>query len=168
MGYQTVFDGEFKLNKPLKKKQIEYLKKFAETRRMKRNSIETEKLPDPVRKAVKLPIGVEGGYFVGDTEDFGQGRTPDIIDYNSPPNGQPGLWNQWVPNEDGTAITWDGGEKFYSYVEWLRYIIGHFLAPWGYVLNGEVTWSGEEQGDVGIIICKNNKVAVKHGKIVYE
>lgn len=71
----------------------------------------------------------------------------------------PGYYCQWVPTGDGTGITWDGGEKFYEYVEWLEYIIEHFLVPKGYVLNGAVRYQGEEIGDVGRIEVKDNKVA---------
>jgi hypothetical protein len=47
-----------------------------------------------------------------------QGHDLSIIDHNYPPENQPGLWCQWIPNEDGTAICWDGGEKFYNSIEW--------------------------------------------------
>ncbi len=56
------------------------------------------------------------------------------------------------------AIVWDGGEKFYYYSDWLVYLIHKVLAPNGYVLNGVVTWQGEETGDVGEIIVENNRV----------
>ena len=90
-----------------------------------------------------------------------------MTDSNKPPTGQPGLWCQWTPNDDGTAIVWDGGEKFYDYVAWLEYLVKNFLKPWGYVLNGTVNWSGEDQGDVGKIVAKDNKVSKVRGKIVY-
>lgn len=75
--------------------------------------------------------------------------------------GMPSYYCQWVPNEDGTAIQWDGGEKFRGYMEWLEYIIGAFLIPWGYTLNGEVHWSGDEVRDVGKIIVVDNLVTKK-------
>lgn len=28
---------------------------------------------------------------------------------------------------DGTAIQWDGGEKFYASSEWMQYLIKHFF-----------------------------------------
>jgi hypothetical protein len=55
-------------------------------------------------------------------------------------------------------IEWDTGEKFYDYVEWLEYIIYNFLAPKGYVLNGNVEWYGEDRADVGTIVVKSNIV----------
>lgn len=60
----------------------------------------------------------------------------------------------------GTAIEWDGGEKFYNYVEWLEYLMGNFLIPWGYRLSGVVTWSGDHRGDEGSIIVDGNKIRV--------
>jgi hypothetical protein len=38
----------------------------------------------------------------------------------------------------------------------LEYLIDHFLAPWGYVLNGEVNWQGEREDDTGKIIVADN------------
>jgi hypothetical protein len=105
---------------------------------------------------------------VGGKEDFGQGQDDSIVNYNTPPSGQPSLWCQWVPNENGTAIEWDGGEKFYEYVDWIEYLISNFLAPWGYVLNGEVEWSGEDRDDRGMIIIDNNIVTTKRAVVSYE
>ena len=49
-----------------------------------------------------------GPYAVADT-GF---RGPDVKDYNRPPQGQPGLWCDWTPTDDGSAIRWNGTEKF--------------------------------------------------------
>lgn len=168
MGYTTDFWGEFKVEPALKPEHAAYLKKFNETRRMKRNADEAEKLADPVREAACLPIGPEGSFFVGGLGWAGQDEDPSIVEYNDPPVGQPGLWCQWQSNEDGTAIEWDGGEKFYYYTEWLEYIIENFLYPWGYVLNGEVQWQGEESDDMGKLVVKNNEVSEKRAVITYE
>ena len=168
MVYTTDFDGKFDLDKPLTDAHHLYLTKFAETRRMKRNAEVAEGLYDPIRKAAGLPIGLQGACFVGTGVDMGQGHDESVLDHNTPPKGQPGLWCQWVPNDAGTAIEWDYSEKFYAYVDWIEYLIYHFLKPWGYVLNGEVEWDGEERGDIGIIIIRDNKVEIKHGKISYE
>lgn len=125
-------------------------------------------MPDPVRIAAGLPIGGQGGYFVGSMKDCGQEETHDVIDYNNPPNGQPEIWCQWTPTEDGTAIEWNGMEKFCNYVEWIKYLITHFLAPWGYVLAGSVEWQGEESSDKGRLVISNNVVRTQKGKTVYR
>ncbi len=146
MGYTTDFSGQFELDKPLAPKMKKFLTMFNETRRMKRN--------------VDEAFGIDGEFFVFGTGSFGQDRDDSIVDYNQQPSTQPSLWCQWVPNEDGTAIEWDGGEKFYAYSEWLFYIINKILAPNGYTLNGTVIWQGEETGDVGKIHVVNNVVTV--------
>lgn len=174
MGYSTDFNGEFNLDKPLTSAHKAYLEAFAGTRRMKRDAYTTEDRSDPVRLAAGLPIGLDGGYFVGEGGQAGQAdmnadyEKIGIVAYNYPPGGQPGLWCQWVPNDDGTAISWDGGEKFYNYIEWIEYLIRHFINPWGYVLNGEVEWFGEDSNDRGMICIEDNVVKVKIAKIVYE
>lgn len=75
--------------------------------------------------------------------------------------GFPGFWCDWVPNEDGTTIEWNGGEKFYNYVEWLEHIIKHFIEPWGRKLNGVIEWRGEDWDDAGRIIVTDNKITVE-------
>ena len=165
MGYHTDFSGEFSVTPTLKLKHKNYLNAFAKTRRMKRNEALAEELTDKVRLKVALPIGHDGAYFVGNPDDYGQSHDASIIDYNCPPYGQPGLWCQWMPNEDGDAILWDGVEKFYNYVQWIEYIIKNFLAPWGYKLNGEVEWHGEDHDDIGKIVIKDNVVTTKSATI---
>ncbi len=80
----------------------------------------------------------------------------------------PSFYCQWVPTEDGRGLEWDGGEKFYNYVQWLEYLINKFFIPWGIKLNGEIEWEGEESGDLGKIIVTNNVVEVKEGRVVYD
>jgi hypothetical protein len=82
--------------------------------------------------------------------------------------GMPGFWCQWVASDDGKRLEHDGGEKFYDYVEWLEYLIEHFIKPWGRKLNGECPWQGEENDDRGRIVVKDNIVTVQEGKVVYE
>lgn len=174
MGYHTDFDGSFQVEPPLKPEHRAYLEKFSGTRRMRRVPAITAARPDPIREAAGLPVGRDGAYFVGAGGHAGQEpeegplganrKKLGIIDYNSPPAGQPGLWCQWTPTEDGEAIVWDGGEKFYDYVEWLQYLIAHFLKPWGYVLNGKVEWEGEERSDFGVICVEANEVSIRSGR----
>jgi hypothetical protein len=161
VGYHTHFEGLFRLDRPLAPEHKAYLEAFCHTRRMRRNAKKASQLPDPVRESARLPIGPQGGYFVGGGGWKGQDEDNSILDYNRPPWGQPGLWCQWIPTEDGNAIHWDGGEKFYDYVEWIGYLIEHFLLPWGYRLSGEVLWEGEEFEDRGVIAIENNEVRTK-------
>lgn len=45
------------------------------------------------------------------------------------PDEQPGFWCDWVPCWEGCCLAFNGNEKFYSPVSWLRYLIDHFLRP---------------------------------------
>ena len=168
MGYTTDFSGSFSLNTSLTDAHAAYLRKFAETRRMERKQTIASTLPDPIRKAVGLPIGKQGAYFVGGGGHCGQATDASIVNSNGEPSGQPGLWCQWVPTENNDAIEWDGGEKFYHYTEWLSYLIEHFLKPWGYILNGEVEWFGEDRDDRGKILVTDNIISIKTATIVWE
>lgn len=86
---------------------------------------------------------------------------PEIPDYP---------WCQWVPNEDGTAIVYTENEiSGYYCTEWLAYIVKTFLEPWGYVLNGRATWSGEDYSDpdLGVIVVRDNEVREADAVITY-
>lgn len=160
MGYTTEFEGAFKIEPALKPEHKAYLAKFADVRHMRRDPIAAEKMPDPLRHAVDLPIGVEGEHYVGSTAHAGQDRRGEggVLDFNAEPSMCPGLWCQWTPSDDGAELAWDGGEKFYNYVEWLEYLIDTYLAPWGYKVSGEVTWQGESHRDNGKIRVEKNTV----------
>jgi hypothetical protein len=159
MGYTTEFSGSVSINPPLNEAEIAFLNKFAEVRHMDR---------------------IKGPYFVDGSDSFGQGHDGDIRDYNRPGIGQPGLWCQWIPTEDGTEIEWDGGEKFYEATAWMEYIIDHFLSPTAvakdklpflqanHTVNGEIDADGEDSGDVWKLVVKNNKVTEKRGRVVYD
>lgn len=73
----------------------------------------------------------------------------------------------WEPTPDGTSIRWSEHTKFYDYDVWLRYLIAHFLAPRGYVLNGEVRYSGESDSDEGVITVAQNVVAMRNTVTYY-
>jgi hypothetical protein len=150
----------------LRPEHAAYLLKFSETRRMRRDATKAARLPDPIREAAGLPVGEEGAYFVGGSGFMGQDDDESVLDFNTPPSGQPGLWCQWQPREDGAVIAWSGGEKFYEYVPWLEYLIDRFLRPWGCVVNGEMIWQGEEPDDRGIITVKENQVTAE--PILYD
>jgi hypothetical protein len=160
MGYTTDFTGEFTLDRPLKPEHQKYLLLFSETRRMCRDPMKALMLPDPVRISAGVPLGIEAEYFTGGEGFAGQVKDNSVVNNNQPPRTQPGLWCQWIPNEEGTAISWDGAEKFYYFIEWIQYIVENFLNTWDYVLNGEVSWVGEDYEDKGIILIKDNAVTI--------
>jgi hypothetical protein len=164
MGYTTTFRGKFKLDRPMKVEHAAYINKFSDTRRMKRDPKKAEALSDPIRLAADLPIGQDGQFFVGGRGFAGQDRDDSILEYNDPPRTQPGLWCQWVVSGSGQFIQWNRGEKFYDYTAWLQYICDNFLKRWGYVLNGQVTWRGEDHGDIGLLEVIDNEVVAHHGR----
>lgn len=150
MGYSTDFVGTLSFNRPVITPHRDYINRFAYVRHVKRHRY-GETSPDTVRTNVGLPFGKEGCYYVGGNEDAY------VIDYNTPPDGQPGLWCQWVINDFG-ELEWDNGEKFYCYIQWINYLIEHFFSLWDYKLTGEIKWQGEDTSDKGNIIVKSNDV----------
>lgn len=154
MGYNTTFKGHIEVNPPLNEKEIDYLTKFSNSRRMKRDN---------------------GPYFVDGSNGAEQYYDNDIIDVNNPPEGQPGLWCQWVPSTDGSHLKWNGVENFYNSVQWMEYLIAHFIgdnpiakkksAPdfdflEGHTLNGEIKAKGEETNDRWTLYVIENIISV--------
>jgi hypothetical protein len=76
--------------------------------------------------------------------------------------GFPDYYCCWVPDELGTVLEWNGVEKFSSFEDWIRYLVKHFFEPWGYKLNGKVTWDGEDRGDFGVLVMTDNVLVAKH------
>ena len=95
-------------------------------------------------------------------------------------DGQPGLWCGWSPGWVGNCLTHDGIEKFYQPVEWLRYLIQHFLQPealaarsdlrhfehftFDHILDGVVAANRRDTAELFLIDVQSNRVS----KIVCE
>lgn len=120
MGYTTDFLGHIDINPVLNAAEIAYLEAFGLSRRFDRPGGPYEVPANPYAEAEV-------------------GRDPSVPTevYNRPAPGQPQLWCQWTPCWDGCCLAFDGGEKFYRPVQWLEYLIGHFLQP-----NAEASTSG--------------------------
>jgi hypothetical protein len=162
MGYTTDFYGSIAIDPPLNEAECDYLRRFAETRRMDRE---------------------RGPYFVDGSGPYGQGEDSDVRDRNARAAGQPGLWCQWVPNDEGTCLEWDGGEKFYEAEQWMAYLITHFLRlgahanaavdpqfadfTFDHILDGEIEAIGEEPDDRWLLRVAHNEVFVLEGHVVY-
>lgn len=157
MGYSTYFSGEFTVTPALTLEHAAYLRQFAKVRHVQRDAVECDKLPDPIRDAAELPVGRDGAFYVGGSGYYGQDDDTTITG-NGSPVGVPGYWCAWTPNDDGTAIEQDGSEKFYMWDDWLIYLVETFLKPWGYSIDGEVEWAGDEADDRGTIYAKGNRV----------
>ena len=115
MGYTTEFTGSIAVVPPLNEHEIGYLRRFAAARHMTRDL---------------------GPYYCGSDEEADSDQ--DIRNPNEPMAEQPGLWCHWEPLGDGSAIAWNGLEKFYDANEWMAYLIRVFLAP-GAQLQSELT-----------------------------
>jgi hypothetical protein len=61
-------------------------------------------------------------------------------------------------SEDREYILPEQDESRHGFRLWLKLVVEHYLAPRGYVLNGEVTWEGEDRDDCGTIFVKDNQV----------
>ena len=75
-------------------------------------------------------------------------------------DGFPSQWNQWIVGDDWQSVKWNGGEKFYGYIGWIRLLNGRFLAPRGYRLGGTVRFQGEAHGDSGRIVATDGSIEV--------
>ncbi len=166
MGYTTDFYGEIQVTPALNETEQKFINTFSETRRVIRN------YPN------------QGKYFLSDGTDWNGQNTPNIIENNKPPEGQPGLWCNWEATKQG-HIKWNGAEKFYHSEEWMLYLVEHLFKKNSYMknlepetykkygfqehaLNGVIYAKGEEAGDIWKIIVKDNEVFVSQGEVKRE
>jgi len=99
-------------------------------------------------------------------------------------DGVPGIWCQWIPNEDGTALEWDGNEKFYNSAEWMAHLIETYLRPgataaafvgstayagftFDHSCNGEIYAQGEEEDDMWALFVRDNEVRTADAVVTY-
>lgn len=158
MGYSTDFEGSINLDKKVDEKTKEWLNGLSNTRRMKRDTKVLARLLGITEKECIYKYGEDGkNYF--DYIDMGQRFTEDVLNYNFPPSNQPGLWCSWRLGEDNSSIEWNGAEKFYNYVQWMKYIVNE-LVDRDYKMNGVISWKGEDRSDSGKIIVEDSKVNV--------
>ncbi|HET6625949.1 MAG TPA: hypothetical protein VFG63_06130 [Nocardioidaceae bacterium] len=156
MGYTTDFIGHIDIAPSLNDYEIAYLTAFSGSRRFER--------PGGPYDVPGNPRAEEHKTSAGDT-------------YNRPAAGQPGLRCEWVPCWDGCCLSYSGVEKFYGAVEWLRYLILHFLKQGGkasrsndprfagftfdHVLDGMVIGCRRDNKELSSITVANNRVREK-------
>lgn len=157
MGYDTAFKGCLFFNKPLSKNLADAINRYCSIRHC-------------VYRDKGEQYGPDGKWWDGDELDvdwrkaifeYDETERKKQEDYNQLADGLPSFYCQWKVSDDRREIVWDGGEKFYGYIQWLEIIIDHFLRPNLYVLNGEMEWQGEDASDTGIFCVCENKVYVK-------
>lgn len=163
MGYSTHFDGSAYITPPLNVHEIDYLVNFMVSRRVKR---------------ISGPYTVDSRPYRHDSED------PDVIAYNDPPDGQPGLWCNWEPSPMGDFLAWNGGEKFYYAAEWMAYLIDHFLKPgaeaskaqsplfehftFDHVVHGTIEAQGDDPDDRWALVVENNEVFRSEATVTFN
>ena len=108
MGHSTDFLGHVDIEPPLNDAEIEYLTAFFGSRRCRREGGPYDVPGNPRAESLDGSWG-DGGNEVAE--------------------GQPNLWCDWTVCWDGCCLTWNGTEKSYSMIPWLRYLLAHFLAP---------------------------------------
>eukprot|EP01006_Ploeotia_vitrea_P060050 TRINITY_DN75222_c0_g1_i1.p1 TRINITY_DN75222_c0_g1~~TRINITY_DN75222_c0_g1_i1.p1 ORF type:complete len:258 (-),score=29.51 TRINITY_DN75222_c0_g1_i1:89-862(-) len=184
MGYSTYFSGKFTLSKMLNKQKA--MMRTLSHRRMCRdvNAIKehcakllVDSHSEVQQKVLEVEqvVGVEGEFFHCKTlpdmlsfplelecqEHVHLGCTCFAKDQNEPPKSQPSLWCDWQLDEgdddEPATITFAECDKFYHYVDWLRYIMKRVLvlgdAP---KLNGAMAWEGEWHADFGTLFVQDN------------
>ena len=170
MGYTTKFDGRFDLNKKLSPEMREFLVRWNHTRHIQYD-VDKLKAADKYWKTRTWKngeLGPEGLYYApGSILDMMDGVRDCAKNDNLPPVDAPSLWCQWMPCDDGWGIEWDRDKDFHDYLEWLEFLIKHFLAPDGYVLNGSVQYQGEDSSDQGWLIVSDNKIIVREVSPMY-
>jgi hypothetical protein len=80
----------------------------------------------------------------------------------------PGYSGLFELSDERDLIVPDEFESRHGLRLWLALLIEHFLAPLGYVLNGEVSWTADEADDRGTIFVKDNAVACVDDRIVNQ
>ena len=140
MGYNIIYEGKIKIDKPLDDRTYEIIKGLAETRRMR---WDTEKLEaDGIAR--REDIGFSGEYFFGieglNRKQQAEFENKYVIDNSRPPCGQPALWGVWTVTDDKMSLVWNRYEKSYCGHEWLQYIVKRILVPRGYKPSGIINW----------------------------
>jgi hypothetical protein len=162
MGYSTDFIGIIDIYPPLNDAEQAYLTAYAGSRRT-----DTEQAPyvvpgNPAAEEFEptvLPV---------------EAKRQSIAARDRTTDRPPGPWCGWVPAWSGDCLTFDGKEKFYEPVEWLRYLIAHFLRPgaraassglgyfqqftFDHVLDGVIAGSRRDTCELFLIDVRANKV----------
>lgn len=156
MGCTTDFIGHIDIEPSLNDDEIAYLTAFSESRRCSRDG---------------------GPYVVPGNPAAERDEGIPTAQANTGADGQPGYWCDWVPCWDGCCLAYNGNEKFYSSVAWLKYLIEHFLKPgarasrsglaffegftFDHVLEGMVVGCRRDNKELFAINVKNNRVTEK-------
>lgn len=90
------------------------------------------------------------------------------LDDTWPPGYPDRGYCQWELTKDWMGLHWNGGEKFYEYVEWANYLIEKLFKPAGVSMTGNVKYSGEATDDCGVLVIENGIVVQKQFSAMAE
>lgn len=103
--YTSRYEGQLIIEPPLNRREVRALTAFFDSRR----------------------IQTQGGPL--DSRRLPQGH-PEVLSYNEPPEGQPGLRCDLEVSEDGKILRWDRQEDTGPDLDkWITYVIDHLLKP---------------------------------------
>lgn len=166
--YTSRYEGQLIIEPPLNRREVRALTAFFDSRR----------------------IQTQGGPL--DSRRLPQGH-PEVLSYNEPPEGQPGLRCDLEVSEDGKILRWDRQEDTGPDLDkWITYVIDHLLKPdaefdirernfdltgmsdedllryftFDHEVNGHMTATATETGEVWKILVKENKVFVEDVRLI--
>ena len=171
MGYDTEFEGSFKLSRRVTPDEFDYMRRFNFTRH---EAFDVDKLIAEFgdsRGLKGLGYGERGEYYVSAIDGHcarenacivrgGYMYRPRHYQYGDEKEISPNC--HWKLTDDGMRLVWDGGEKTYDYIEWLDVTIGIF-EHWGITLSGSVNWHGDDDDDDGNITVLENRIVKTDG-----
>lgn len=131
MGYTTIFEGQLEPNKPLQKEIINKI-----------NDI------NPYNNY----------YYKIKHENYGINDYLHNRSYKKKIGSGIDSYCDWIYNEEENVIEWSGGEKFYGYILWLKFILNIVNTETDCKFNGVIRWMGENIEDIGLIKVINNEI----------
>ena len=159
MGYDTYFNGEFELDRLLTDDQREFLDLWLSGDHVARDADLLKSAACSKQNLECLNLLDRLGMEPGEECVNYIGHPNDGAETGHDPHSLPGRHCYWQISPRGATISCERGSSF-LYVEWLTYIIEHFIKPWGYTLNGEVYWDGDQNDDRGKIEVIDNVITV--------
>lgn len=157
MNYSTEFEGVIHIVPPLNLVEILYLVEFA---------------------AIRHTACEEGPYFIRGVDRY------TLAPRSKPAEGKPGLYCGFAPDEDGRVLESNEDGKTYGAIEWVQYLIDHFLKPgaiastsgdpqfadfqFNHVLHGELKAQGDDPDDMWLLKVVENRVTKHEAVVSYE
>lgn len=152
MGLHTSYLGHLRVTPALNADEVEFLRNVNQTRHCGDDEAPLRTAQHPADNA----------------------PTSDLAAYNRTAPGSPGLWCPWTCCTTGCCLHWDGVEKPYAPLEWLRYVIDTFLRPgaalrrdpqarglgltFDHVLDGMVVGERRETAELFALVVRRNVV----------